>query len=134
MDSEVILKELEFKAVRSSGPGGQHVNKTSSKVTVQFHIENSSGLKDEEKELLQERLKNRISAEGFLSLSASDSRSQHKNKATAISRMLDLIKENLKTKKKRKKTKPSKQAIEKRLKSKRDKALKKQRRKPPGID
>ena len=134
MDSEVILKELEFKAVRSSGPGGQHVNKTSSKVTVQFHIENSLGLKDEEKELLHERLKNRISAEGFLSLSASDSRSQHKNKATAISRMLDLIKENLKTKKKRKKTKPSKQAIEKRLKSKRDKALKKQRRKPPGID
>lgn len=134
MDVEKLLSELEFKAVRSSGPGGQHVNKTSSKITVQFHIDSSQGLSDSEKSLLKEKLSNRISSEGYISLSSSDSRSQHRNKTTAISRLIALLKENLKKPKKRKKSKPSKQAIEKRLKSKRERAIKKARRKPPGID
>ena len=134
MDTNVLLSELQFKAVRSSGPGGQHVNKTSSKVSVQFHIQNSAALSDEEKALLTEKLSNRISSDGFITLSASDSRSQHRNKATAISRIMILIKENLKRPKKRRKSKPSRQAIEKRLKSKREHALKKARRKKPGID
>ncbi len=76
MDIEIVIKELKFKAVRSSGPGGQHVNKTSSKVEVSFDVENSNGLTEREKYRIKEKLKNRISSLSVLSISCSDSRSQ----------------------------------------------------------
>ncbi len=134
MNTEIILNELEFKAVRSSGPGGQHVNKTASKVEVSFHVQNSKGLSEEEKELLLQKLSGKISAEGFLKLTSSETRSQHKNKDLVIDKLLVLLKENSKKQKPRKKTKPSKSSIVKRLKSKKNQALKKVNRKPPKID
>jgi len=131
MQLQVLLSELKFKAVRSSGPGGQHVNKTSSKVEVTFNVFESEAFTEEEKERLKERQKKRITQEGNLILSSSATRSQHKNKTKVIERLIKLIEDSLKVSKPRKKTKPSKGAIEKRLKSKKQNALKKANRKPP---
>ncbi|MCF6307163.1 MAG: aminoacyl-tRNA hydrolase [Flavobacteriaceae bacterium] len=134
MNTEKIITELNFKAIRSSGPGGQHVNKTASKVEVSFHITTSEGLSEEEKERLQVKISSKITSEGFIKLTCSDSRSQHKNKKLVIDKLITLIKENIKQPKPRKKTKPSKTSIAKRLKSKKNQALKKTNRKPPNID
>lgn len=134
MTPETLFNELTFKASRSSGAGGQHVNKVASKIELSFDMPNSQGLTEEEKERLQQKISSRLTKEGILLLSCSESRSQHKNKAIVIERFLELIKENLKVKKPRKKSKPSKGAIEKRLKSKKEKAFKKAHRKPPKID
>lgn len=134
MDFDTIRNELQFKAIRSSGPGGQHVNKTSSKVVISFAIETSEGLTEQEKSLLQKRLGNQITGEGLLQLSCSETRSQHRNRELGILRLEALLKENLKVKKPRKKSKPSKSAIEKRLKAKKHQALKKGQRRPPKIE
>jgi ribosome-associated protein len=134
MNSATLLNELTFKATRSSGAGGQHVNKVASRIELSFDLQNSQGLSEDEKARLQEKLASRLTKDGVLLLSCSESRSQHKNKAGVIERFLNLIKENLKVRKPRKKSKPSKGAIEKRLKFKKEKALKKAHRKPPKIN
>lgn len=134
MESEQVIKELRFKAIRSSGPGGQHVNKTSSKIEVQFNIENSEAFSEKERERLRDRLAKRITSDGLIILQCGETRSQHRNKAIVVQRLLDLLAQNLKVKKKRKKTKPSKTAIEKRLKVKKQQALKKSSRRPPKIE
>ena len=134
MDTENIVKELSFKAIRSSGAGGQHVNKTSSKIELTFDLENSSSLTDEEKTLLKTKLSSKLTNENQLILFCEETRSQHKNKELAIKRFLELVKQNLKKPKKRKATKPSKAAIEKRLDSKQNNSLKKALRKKPKLD
>lgn len=134
MNENLVLRELLFKAVRSSGPGGQHVNKTSSKVEVQFDLLNSDALTESEKGRLHNKLKNRVNSEGILVLQCGESRSQHRNKSLVIQRLLDLLRDNLRTAKPRKKSKPSRSAIEKRLRSKQHRALKKKDRRPPKID
>jgi ribosome-associated protein len=134
MNTEILLRELQFKAVRSSGPGGQHVNKTSSKIEVSFDLINSEALSDVEKHRLQKSLASRLTNEGILQMQCSESRSQHRNKAMVIERLIVLLKENSKAPKKRKKTKPSKSAIQKRLTSKKNHALKKANRKRPPLD
>ena len=131
MEAEIILRELQFKAVRSSGPGGQHVNKTSSKVELVFDLFSSEGLTASEKETLKARLSNRISTQGLLILQSGESRSQHRNKRLVIERLMSLLKENLKQQKPRIKSKPSKASIEKRLQQKKRQAQKKSLRKPP---
>lgn len=108
MQTSTIIRELTFKGIRSSGPGGQHVNKTSSKVEVRFNIMTSEGLQDSEKERLLSKLSSRLTSEGELIMQCGESRSQHRNKAIVIERLLELLKEQLTVKKKRKKTKPSK--------------------------
>jgi ribosome-associated protein len=92
MDIETIINEFNFKATKSSGPGGQHVNKTSSKVLVSFHIQNSKGLNGDEKELLGIKLRKKISSGGYISISSSNSRSQHQNKISVIDRLIELSK------------------------------------------
>ena len=134
MDNEAIVKELNFKAIRSSGAGGQHVNKTSSKIELAFDLENSLALTDEEKSILKKKLSSKLSNENQLILFCEETRSQHKNKELAIKRFLELIKESLKKPKKRKPTKPSKAAIEKRLDKKQSNSLKKALRKKPKLD
>lgn len=134
MKIEVLIAELNFKAMRSSGPGGQHVNKTASKVEVSFDLENSDSLSETEKERLRFKLSSKISNEGFILLQCGETRSQHRNKAIVIERLVSILRQNLKVAKPRKKTKPSKGAIERRLKSKKENALRKQHRKPPKID
>jgi ribosome-associated protein len=134
METEQLIKELQFKAIRSSGPGGQHVNKTSSKIELQFNIKDSEAFSETERDRLMERLAKRINSDGAIILQCGETRSQHRNKAIVLQRLLDLLSQHLKVKKKRKKTKPSKSAIEKRLKVKKQQALKKSNRKPPKID
>lgn len=134
MDWEQILTELSYKAVRSSGPGGQHVNKTSTKVEVSFYPERSQGLNWEEKELISAKLASRISREGKLVLSDDNSRSQSRNKEAVTARLQELLLQALKKPKARKATKPSKASKQKRLENKRHHSSKKAGRKPPQID
>ncbi|MFT5438043.1 MAG: ribosome-associated protein [Ulvibacter sp.] len=134
MQLDILFREIRFKAVRSSGPGGQHVNKTSSKVEVSFAIESSDALTNFEKMRLMKKLASRVSSEGILMLSCGETRSQHRNKNIVIERLVALLEDSLKVLKIRKKTKPSKSAIERRLKTKKGRALKKTNRKPPSIE
>lgn len=133
METEIILKELKFKAVRSSGAGGQHVNKVSSKIELIFDLKNSSGFTDEEKELLSNNLKTKLTKENLILLNCAESRSQHKNKEIVIERFLKIIVNGLKIPKKRKATKPSKSSIKKRLEKKKKQAYKKALRNKPEI-
>lgn len=134
MDREQLLQELRFKAVRSSGAGGQHVNKVSTKMELAFDAFSSQALSDIEKERIYLKLGNRLTKEKILLLQCDESRSQHKNKELAKQRLLDLLGKALAVPKKRKKTKPSRSAIEKRLKSKLKKAQKKANRGRPNLE
>jgi len=134
MDEEKLIKELNFKAVRSSGAGGQHINKVSSKVELSFDVQNSSELTVEEKELLFQKLKNKLTKENILLLSCDESRSQHKNKEIAILRFLNIITSALTVAKLRKTSKPSKSSIQKRLDKKKKLAFKKVLRSKPFLE
>lgn len=134
MDRDVILSELQFKAIRSSGPGGQHANKVSSKVEVTFDITGSNGLSEREKNRLALKLKSKVSKNGWLLLQCDESRSQHTNKSIVIKRLLALLETSLIIPKKRRPSKPSRSSIEKRLKSKKKDALKKANRSKPRLD
>ncbi|TMU55191.1 alternative ribosome rescue aminoacyl-tRNA hydrolase ArfB [Flagellimonas algicola] len=134
MNKEQIQKELQFKAVRSSGAGGQHVNKVSSKVELSFDIHQSLGLSDQGKERLLLKLDSRLTKEGILRLQCDEARSQHQNRNLVTKRFYGLLQSALKERKKRKATKPSKSSVEKRLKSKKIAANKKVNRKPPELD
>ena len=134
MNQGVIIQELQFKAVRSSGAGGQHVNKVSTKIELSFDLPNSKALSDIEKERILSKLENRLTKENILLMRCDESRSQHKNKELVIKRFLDLIKNALKVAKKRKKTKPSRGAIEKRLRAKKKSSQKKANRSKPDLD
>ena len=128
MNREEISNELNFKAVRSSGPGGQHVNKVSTKMELIFDIKNSSALSDIEKVRISKKLASRITKNGNLILQCDESRSQRKNKELVIKRFFEIITKASKVPKPRKKTKPSKTAIEKRLKQKKIASSKKANR------
>lgn len=134
MDSSLILSELQFKAIRSSGPGGQHANKVSSKVEVAFDIGNSKGLSPQEKYRLSLKLSSKLSKNGILLLQCDESRSQHTNKSIVIKRLLGLLEKALVVPKNRKKSKPSRSSIEKRLQSKKRAALKKVNRSKPRLE
>jgi ribosome-associated protein len=125
-------KELHFSSSRSSGPGGQNVNKVSTKVELRFNILHSVVLTEEEKEILLIRLQKKINAEGFLVIISQSERSQFRNKEKTIERFYDLISKSLTPVKKRKPTIPNSTAKEKRLEEKKLKAEKKSRRKFEG--
>ncbi|EZH74864.1 peptide chain release factor 1 [Aquimarina atlantica] len=133
MNTSIIINELKFKAIRSSGAGGQHVNKVSSKIELTLDIMASAGFTDDEKLRLSQKLSSRLTKSGVLLLQCGDSRSQHKNKELVIKRLLEILKANLYIPKKRKRTKPSRAAIKKRLDSKQKHSLKKANRKKPSL-
>ncbi len=134
LNKEQIRKELRFKAIRSGGAGGQHVNKVSSKVELSFSPQASEGLSNVEKDRLLSKLCNRLNKEKMLILKCDEVRSQHKNKQIVINRFFELLNKALEVPKKRKSTKPSKSSIEKRLKSKKIDSSKKANRKKPDWD
>lgn len=134
MNPEVIIQELRFKAIRSSGPGGQNVNKTASKIELSFDVENSLGLSANEKERIRAKLGKRLTKEGLLIIQCDTARSQHQNKNLALKRFFELLKKALRVQKKRKPTKPSKSSIEKRLNSKGKTSEKKANRRKPSLD
>lgn len=133
MKTDLLLKELQFKAVRSSGAGGQNVNKVSSKVVLSFDLLNSEAITAEEKELLSHKLKTKITSEGLLILNCDEDRSQLKNKTIVTKRFLELIQKSLVVAKKRKATAIPKAVIEKRIKEKRNLSEIKQSRRKPEI-
>lgn len=126
--------EIIFRTSRGGGKGGQHLNKVETKVELWFHVESSNHLTAEEKEAVIKRLKNRINQKGYLHLSCSAERSQLKNKKIVLARFHRLMEDALKKRKKRKKTRPGKKAIEARLKQKKQQAQKKETRKKPGME
>ena len=127
-------KEFIITASRSSGAGGQNVNKVSTKIELRINLEESNLLSEEEKNILSLKLGNRISNEGFLIIQSQTSRSQIKNKEEAIEKFYQLIMKALAPVKKRKKTRPSLSSKIKRLDSKKVDSKKKQNRKKIGRD
>jgi len=123
--------ELHFSASRSSGPGGQNVNKVNTKVELRFSIPGSTLLSDEEKELILEKLKKKVNSEGELILVSQSERSQLKNKVKVVEKFYILLSSALTPRKKRKPTKPSLASKEERLETKRKQTEKKERRKNP---
>lgn len=131
MENLALLSELQYKAVRSSGAGGQNVNKVSSKVVLSFDLKNSNALSDEEKALLEMNLSTRLTADLILILNCDEDRSQFRNKEIVTKRFLELIKNALLVPKERKPTRIPKSVIRKRIKDKKNiSEIKKTRRKP----
>ncbi len=124
----IPLAELSFRFSTSSGPGGQHVNKSATKVTLLFDVANSPSLPEEARARLLKKLENRLDKEGVFQLQVQSSRSQHRNRETAVSLFRKLLAEALKKKKKRRRTKPSAAAQEKRLAEKKKRGERKRNR------
>src|SRR5258706_489649 len=124
----LLASEFEFSTSRSSGPGGQNVNKVNSKVTLRWNVNGSILITPEEKELLLQRLSTRLTTEGVLLLSAQDKRSQLQNKEEVALKFDQLLKQAFTKRKKRKATKPSKSSKQSRLDKKKKHADKKKQR------
>ena len=129
-----LIQELNFKAIRSSGAGGQHVNKVASKVELTFNLTDTSVFNETKKTHLFNNLKHRLTKEGVLILQCGESRSQHKNKDIIIKRFLELIEKSLIIPRKRIPTKIPRAVIRKRLKNKSHLSEKKANRKKPDLD
>ena len=127
-------KEFKFSASRSGGPGGQNVNKVSSKIELRFNINESCVLTDEEKEIIISKLATRINNDGELVIVSQSERSQLGNKEKAIEKFYNLVGKALRPVKKRKPTKPSKASQEKRLDKKKVNSERKQRRKQVSME
>src|SRR5918996_439728 len=122
---EIPLEEIDLRASRSSGPGGQHANVTASRIEAVFDVEASEVLSEEQRALLLRKLGPRITAV------AQDARSQARNRELALDRLREKLAEGLRRPKPRRPTKPSRAARERRLEQKRRRSERKARRKPP---
>ena len=120
--------ELQFRFSTSSGPGGQHVNRSATRVTLLFDVANSPSLDETTRERLLKKLAPRLDKEGVLHIDVQESRSQYRNRETAVLRFQLILANALKQPKKRRKTKPSQAAIERRLTEKKKRGQRKQDR------
>jgi ribosome-associated protein len=131
---EIPREELTARATRSSGAGGQHVNKTSSRIQLSWNVADSSALEDSQRQRILRKLAPRLTADGVLTVSVSDTRSQHRNREIAEERLTGLVRQALVVPKKRKATRPTRAAREKRLDSKKLHSRKKQNRRADSLD
>ena len=127
-DTVIPLDEIELRASRSSGPGGQHANVTASRIEAVFDVEASGALTDDQRELLRRRLGDRVSAV------AQDARSQARNRELALERLREKLAAGLRRPKPRRPTRPSRAARERRLEEKRRTSQRKRERRPPPSD
>jgi ribosome-associated protein len=131
MNAEVLISELQFKAVRSSGAGGQNVNKVASKAMLTWDVNTSRAINDSERQRVLEKLANRISNEGLLQITSEADRSQLKNRTQAEKKLLRLVAQALEIAKPRKATVLPFSVKMERLANKKSKSeIKQNRRKP----
>ena len=126
--ADAFLPEITFQTSRSSGPGGQNVNKVESRVELRWHLLDSQVLTDAQKALILEKVANQLTTDGLLLITAQDDRSQFRNKEIALVRFHELLLKSLRRPKPRKATKPSKGAVRKRLEGKKIQGEKKANR------
>jgi ribosome-associated protein len=126
--------ELIVRATRSGGPGGQHVNTSSTRVEVLWNVAESGALFPDQRALLMNALRTRLSAAGEVRVVASDTRSQSRNRALAESRLAEIVRRGLIVKKARKKTRPTRSAVERRLAEKKLHSKRKHDRQDRGDD
>ena len=124
----IPLAEINFRFVRSSGPGGQHVNKTSTQVELTFDLAHSPSIREDDKLWLMQRLSSRLDREGVMQITAQEHRSQLRNKTEAVRKLVQILSDGLKRPKRRKPTKPTRGAKEARIASKKIHGAKKKAR------
>jgi len=132
MNYEDFHKEVKYRTSRSGGAGGQNVNKVSTKVELMLDVDASLVLTERRKTIIKEKLANKISQDGILSLKCDETRSQLSNKEIVFERFVNLIKTALTPVKKRRRTKPSRSSVRKRLDNKKKHSQKKSDRKFKG--
>lgn len=125
----IPLYELSFRFSRSGGPGGQHVNRSETKVELLFDVTNSPTLDELQRVKIRKELGHLIDQKGVLHLTSEETRSQHQNRDLVVARFQFLLQEALRPRKKRKRTRPSAGSIQRRLDQKRRRSKKKQDRK-----
>lgn len=126
--------ELDVRVSRSSGAGGQHVNKTSSRVEIFWNVRSSGAVTEEQRALLLSRLESKLNADGSIRVVASDMRSQSRNREIAEERLAEVVRRALVVRRKRKPTKPTRAAKEARLESKKRHSRKKDERRTRSFD
>jgi ribosome-associated protein len=126
-----FLPEITFQTSRSSGPGGQNVNKVESRVELRWHLADSQVLSALQKQLILEKVGNQLTAEGLLLVTAQDDRSQLRNKEIALARFHELLQKSLRRPKPRRATRPSAGAVRQRLEGKKRQGEKKANRRRP---
>jgi ribosome-associated protein len=130
----IPVAELEFRASRSGGPGGQHVNTSSTRIELWWNAARSPSLTAGQRERVLSRLRSRLTEDGELRVVASDTRSQARNRALTIERFQALLAKALAVRKRRKPTRPPRAARERRLAEKRKQSERKRRRQTPGAE
>jgi ribosome-associated protein len=123
--------ELELRAARSSGPGGQSVNTTDSKVELRWNVATSAALSTTQRDRVLERLASRLTRDGVLILTGSEHKSQHRNREAVLARLRSIVGEALTPPRPRRRTRPTRASKERRLQSKKHRAELKRLRKPP---
>lgn len=131
LTADSLRQELVFSTSRSSGPGGQNVNKVETRVTLRFDVTNSQLLSADEKDLVLQKWSHRLTRDGILILTAQDSRSQSTNRETVMQKLSDLLAMARRTPKARKATKATVSSRRKRMASKKVHGLKKKWRQKP---
>ena len=130
----IPMSELRFRFARSSGPGGQHVNRTATQVELLFDVANSPSLNETQRQRVLRKLRSRIDKEGVLHLVSQETRSQLRNREEVVERFQELMRDALHVPKRRRPTRPSRAARERRLREKRRRSETKRGRRPVSPD